>query len=272
MMRTIAVGENDPQKSRVFFDVTLLDGQSPALLETSGQPQISINANAWTTNNIGVLFSLGFGRYYAQLGLGALTTAGDIILTRYASGSTLESRGDSFEVIDSTFIAASENQSLVSYYGDLVNANIFFSRRLINASWTGATPDLQTRALTQATQIIDRLNYAGDKFDPTQVQQFPRRDDFVQNDQTVDSIFDVTVPEDICLATYLTAYALLDGWDADIEANNARKLSDRFSSAGASYNPTFIQEWIKAGIPNQTVWSYLRPYLRDPLSISFVRG
>jgi hypothetical protein len=87
-------------KRRVFFDCRdATDGLTPETGEAGGQPQISTNGGAWTNTGIGVLVAIGNGRYYAELTQGAVATAGDLIETRYKSANTVETPGDSVQVV-----------------------------------------------------------------------------------------------------------------------------------------------------------------------------
>lgn len=84
---------------RVYFDLRLADGLSPATAEAAGQPQISTDGGAWTDTGIGTLTAIGQGRYYADLTQTAVLTAGTMIETRYKSSNTIECPGDSFHVV-----------------------------------------------------------------------------------------------------------------------------------------------------------------------------
>ncbi len=97
-MRQIQKDQSTAAKRRVYFQIEATGG-SPALLETGGQPELSTNGTAWTTTGIGTLTSIGFGRYFADLTVGAVGTAGDILSTRYKSAATKETVGDSVHVI-----------------------------------------------------------------------------------------------------------------------------------------------------------------------------
>lgn len=95
------VTENDSVAAhrRVTFDLRASDGVTPVLTEAGGQPQISIDGGAWTNTGIGTLTHIGNGRYYADLTQAAIATP-RFIETRYKSGNTLESPGDSFQVLE----------------------------------------------------------------------------------------------------------------------------------------------------------------------------
>jgi hypothetical protein len=87
-------------KRRVFFDCRdATDGLTPETGEAGGQPQISTNGGSWTNTGIGVLVAIGNGRYYAELTQSAVATAGDLIETRFKSANTVETPGDSVQVV-----------------------------------------------------------------------------------------------------------------------------------------------------------------------------
>lgn len=130
-------------RRRIFFDLRLLDGISPATTEAGGQPQISTDGGAWTNTGIGTLSAIGQGRYYADLDQGSVATAGHAIETRYKSGNTAESPGDSIRVVafDPDSAASLGLSSLVSAASDASTAAA--------QSTTAATQ--ATTAATQST-------------------------------------------------------------------------------------------------------------------------
>jgi hypothetical protein len=121
MAREMKKSEATAAKRRVYFHcVDATDGITAETGEAGGQPQISTNGAAWTNTGIGVLVAIGNGRYYAELTAGALGTAGDLIETRYKSGNTAETVGDSVLVVDH-YPARALNKILgLAARGDLV--------------------------------------------------------------------------------------------------------------------------------------------------------
>lgn len=99
MPRLILAGEALAFRRRVRFHVVGTDGISPALGEAGGQPQVSVNDAAFTNVGIGVLVSIGFGRYYAVLDPGSVANIGDAIETRYKGPSTAETPGESVQLV-----------------------------------------------------------------------------------------------------------------------------------------------------------------------------
>ena len=101
MAREVQANEATAIYRRVYFDLrtTVSGGLDPALSEAGGQPQISTNGGGWTNTGIGTLVAIGSGRYYADVTQGAVATAGDVLETRYKSGTTIETPGDTIEVV-----------------------------------------------------------------------------------------------------------------------------------------------------------------------------
>lgn len=100
MPRLVLANDSTSTRRRVYFDIrNIADGITPETGETGGQPQISTNGGAWTNTGIGVLTHIGNGRYYADLTQSAISTAGDIIISRYKSSNTIETPGDMIQVV-----------------------------------------------------------------------------------------------------------------------------------------------------------------------------
>ncbi len=144
-------------------------------------------------------------------------------------------------------------------YATIAEADaLFFDRILNKRPWECAGSSERDIALAQATDIIDRLNFLGEKTDENQTNQFPRKDDTV-------------VPDDIKRASSAIALALLDGVDPELEYENLHLKSQGYGSIRASYDQVPPQPHTVAGIPSVTAWRYLKPYLRDPNTIDLFR-
>ena len=131
--------------------------------------------------------------------------------------------------------------------------------RVMNAdAWDDAATASKTKAILASTDIIDRLNYEGEKADEDQVLQFPRDADTV-------------VPDDIKTACAHIALALLDDIDMEIEFDNLSMVSQGISSIRATYRTDRVAEHIVAGVPSIIAWRYLKPFLRDSNSVSVNR-
>lgn len=268
-VRHVRVGETDAERLRVYFTVWLLGG-GPAESEAGGQPQLSLNGAAFDSNGIGTLTAIGFGRYYAQLASSVVIAPGDVINTRYKSGITGEAEGDTFLVVSATDSLPVDVRS-VSHYGTVFDGDVYFNSGLFGQRWKASSPSRKLQGLISATQIIDRLNYAGSKAESSQVLQFPRGNTYTDIDGTVTITKDVVVPEAVKQATYLIANRLLDGWDPDLESDNLAATGNRIDRAETKYQRDFIPEHMRAGIPSARAWSLLKPYLRDSQEITLVR-
>lgn len=277
MARSVTVGTTP----RVYFEVRQLDLQTPATGEAGGQPEYSLNGGGFNPVGLTPLVAIGFGRYYADLDAGLVTTPGDEFLTRYASPTCAESWGDTLVVVAAD--GKPTPDPVVNYYGSVVEGDQFFTNSLRGASWKAASVEDRQAALNDATQIIDRLNFAGNKADPNQTLQFPRGNSYtnpqsfwtgmqveVANTTTVTA--DVNVPTDIKRAAYLIADKLLDGWDPDIESDQHAAQSTRYGGVTTSFNREYIPEHMRAGIPSAQAWGLLRPYVRDPYGVELVRA
>ncbi len=268
-MRTIKIGEMTAQLLQAYFDVWLLSGE-PALTEAGGQPQISINGQAFDATGIGPLVAVGFGRYTAAIDRTNITTVGDVLQTRYRSGITSESVGDSFLIVASDSTLPNDAVS-ISYYGTMAAADAFFNNSLSGKTWKKSSPDRKRLALLDATRIIDRLNFGGNKISDAQVLQFPRGNTYTNIDEVIFATSDVNIPNDIKTATYLIADKLLDGFDPDIEADIVAQGSTKYAGVTTTYNREFIPEHLVAGIPSARAWALLRPYIRDTREITLAR-
>jgi hypothetical protein len=165
------------------------------------------------------------------------------------------------------------------YYGDEVEADDYFSKRLHEYAWTEASASDHTKALWAATLIIDALNFKGVKkavydllaanpsasdeeirvANASQTLEFPRDSDTV-------------VPEAVRIACYEISHSLLDGKDPEMELENLGITSQGFGSVRTSYNRTQIPiEHIINGIPSSQAWRYLMPFLRDDEAIRISR-
>lgn len=156
-------------------------------------------------------------------------------------------------------------------YGSLVEANRYFDNRLRSQYWTEACTDDKKRALVEATNIIDSLNYAGMKADSEQLHQFPRATTPANFPNPIASVVDVTVPKDIDMACYEIAIQLLSGVDPDLEIENLANHSQGFSTARTTYERAFVLDHIAAGVPSAKAWRLLKAYLRDPRNVVLSR-
>lgn len=143
-------------------------------------------------------------------------------------------------------------------YLTISEAQTYFNTRLHTEPWDGAIDDQKTKALAMATNIIDRLNYEGEKTNEAQVNQFPRDADIV-------------VPQDIMDATAEIALSLLDGVDPELEFENLAMITQQYGTIKSTYDRSINQQYKIAGVPSMTAWRMLVPYLRDSQGIDLNR-
>lgn len=130
--------------------------------------------------------------------------------------------------------------------------------RVITDAWDDATDAQKSKAVIQATRMIDRLNFEGEKAVEGQANEFPRGED-------------TEVPLDIQYACAELAYVLLDYVDASIEIANLSNTKQGIGDARVERDTSFAHEHIRAGIPSLEAWAYLKPYLRDGRSVILER-
>ncbi len=253
-MRSIEVGGT----ATVYFNVLLADNVSPALAESGGQPQLSINGGSFQDTGMSPLSVIGYGRYYSTLDASLVSVQlGDVLLTRYRGVTTSECAGDTFVVGE--LITAPES---VQYYGSLQDADLFFDSCVEDRAWQ-VDNARKIKALKNATRLINALSFIGTKTDPLQPMAWPRN----YNDDV-----GVFVPTPVIQATYLCAYALLDGYDPEIESNLLTNTMTKNQAVQTFYDRSFAQPWKLHGIPSSEAWRLLHPFLRDPNDIVLTRG
>lgn len=172
-----------------------------------------------------------------------------------------------------------------SHYGTINEANTYFGERLYTDAWDQASADNRIKALKQATRVIDSLNYKGVKAavydilydaDGDRVSPEPTEDQIITADQSQELEFprgkDASVPEEIEWATYELAFALLEGFNPDTAADELRVIKQSYASVGTTYAEDDISmEYLLYGIPNGTVWRWIKPRLVDDRSIKIRR-
>lgn len=144
-------------------------------------------------------------------------------------------------------------------YATEVEGDTYMTGKVDSDAWDDAVSGEKQTALTQATRIIDRLNFIGAKTVSTQVNQFPRGTE-------------TTVPTDIRDASVEIAFALLDGIDPNLERENLNVVAQGLSSARTNYDRGFTSQHIAAGVPSMVAWDLLRPFLRDGKQIATLRS
>lgn len=175
----------------------------------------------------------------------------------------------------------------MSYYGTVNEANTYFGERLFSDAWDQASADDKLKALKQSTRIIDSLNYKGVKaavydimYDANDVRytgdSFPTEDELITADQLQELEFprgkDASVPEEIEWSCYEIAIALLEGFNPDTAADELRVIKQSYAAVGTTYaDGDASMEYLLYGIPNGTVWRWIKPRLVDDRSIKVRR-
>lgn len=142
-------------------------------------------------------------------------------------------------------------------YDTYTNADTYFANRLHVLAWIEATNTEKTAALTEASARIDRLRFKGIKVEDTQDLAWPR---YLTADDEEDDI-ETATPNDIKIACYEVAFALLDGVDPEMELENLAVSSQGFSSVRNTYIRGEAPEHFAAGIPSAYAWRFLKPWL-----------
>jgi len=146
-------------------------------------------------------------------------------------------------------------------YGTLVDSNTYFStlRYDRQAIWANSSEAARAACLGEATNLIDMLNFEGDKTDEEQELEFPRDGD-------------TEVPTPIIHAAYEIAYQILSGRDVDIELENVEKVAVAFGQRRVDKEKSFVSEAKTNGIPSERAWKLLKPFLRDPHKVKIIRS
>jgi len=149
----------------------------------------------------------------------------------------------------------------MTHYGSVTDADTYFSTQRLDdgSEWEGQDPARKQVAIQQATNIIDRLNFAGSKTVSTQTLEFPR-------------FTDTVVPTPVEHACYEIAYQLLvEGRDPDIELENMDKSVVNQGAGRSRKDVRRTPLHILNGIPSAVAYRMLVPYLKDGRSITLLR-
>lgn len=139
----------------------------------------------------------------------------------------------------------------VNSYGSRVDANTYFSDSLRSTTWAGYTNSQKDQALVEATRVLERQPWLGEKEVSTQDLQFPRTG---LTDRLGNSIDASTSLEIIKEAQYEYAIALLQDVtllnNKDATGNNIKKLKagpaeiEYFSAERGTRFPLILQDLI----------------------------
>lgn len=172
---------------------------------------------------------------------------------------------------------------MYSYYGTLVEANTYFSNRLHEEAWYDAAAHDRPKALIKATQIIDSLNFKGEKTAVYDILYDENGDELDITDEEIREAEasqelefprgeDTEVPDAILIACWEITHALLDGVDPDLDVENLGVVSQGYASVRTTYSRAQSQvEHLMHGIPSATAWRYIKPFLRDADEVKLSR-
>ncbi len=191
-----------------------------------------------------------------------------------------------------------------TFYGTIDEATQYFQNRLHADSWFNAAVADRPKGLWAATQIIDTLNYKGNKHSVWLVlQQYMNLNNFgtlpvtcapalplllimpeyaPSKQQLLDANAaqlhefprdqDTDVPLNIRYACYEIAFSLLDGKDPELELEAMGISQQTFGPVQTSYSRNNVPlEHLINGVPNATAWRYIRPFLRSSDQIKLSR-
>jgi hypothetical protein len=180
----------------------------------------------------------------------------------------------------------------MAFYGTVIGANAYFDARLHSEEWGDSAPSDRPKALTEATQLIDSLNYRGVKNtvwlimydqstdfrpEPKLLVNQPNRDEVIAADATQGLEFprgkDTAVPTEIEWACYEIALALIEGFDPEDAVDRMGVIRQAYSAVRTTYDSgSKAQEYLVYGIPTARVWRWLKPYLTDGRIIRMSRA
>ena len=150
----------------------------------------------------------------------------------------------------------------MAQYATTVEAQTYFDGKLHISAWVEADEDQRNRALREATIRIDQLVFRGARTDDAQDLEWPR----------INTIYaDDVIPQRVKDAVCEIAYALLDGFEPELDTESLAVTSEGYSAARTTYDRVSVPEHFAAGIPSALAWKYLKPLLGDVRGIKLSR-
>lgn len=134
-------------------------------------------------------------------------------------------------------------------YISISDADAYFEKKFNYQLWAGSNFTTKTRALSEASLLLDNFNYSGTKTEESQEHEFPR------NSET-------EIPEKMQWACAEIAYSILGGYNVDEAIAQLSVVSQGFASVRATYARDRVPEHLRYGIPSILAWGYIRPYLQ----------
>lgn len=165
------------------------------------------------------------------------------------------------------------------HYGTMVAANAFFSSRLHSYDWDMATLADRTKALNQATEIINQFNYIGEKYsvaslrasDPDASCEQLRQANLSQENEfprgTVNQ-----VPVEIERACYLIAKALLSGRDPEADLESLSTQAAAYGGMRTTYDRSSeTMDHSRHLVPSPQAYYLLLPFFREDKEFTMKR-
>jgi hypothetical protein len=139
----------------------------------------------------------------------------------------------------------------------------YFKYSLKFSTWDASSDDDKLRAIVDATRRIDRLNFHGiptadwlNKKQGPLAQPISQPLEFPRNGSEI-------TPQDIKDACCEIAFSLLDGVDPEQDLRGVSITSHGLSSARIAIDTAESRMAIRHGIPSETAWLLLVPFLLD---------
>ena len=118
-------------------------------------------------------------------------------------------------------------------YADVDTADTYLAANFLATAWFDQTDDQKAQLLVTATRLFDRQCWLGEKTDPDQPLQWPRKN------TGIEGVEDDVVPENVINGSIEMAFAILDGNEAINSSNpGAQKLR---SLAAGSVNLSWFR-------------------------------
>lgn len=169
-------------------------------------------------------------------------------------------------------------------YGTVNESLAFFDDRLHSTAWENAAGSDREKALKQASHMLDRLSWAGERAAAATVRAAQiTTSGYVTSEKLINEAglaqehafprgTDIVIPQVIKEASFLIAYALLiDGADVNADFASLGISSEGHSSVRVSYNTDRLLPHIAAGIPSYEAWQLISPFLQENNEIEISR-
>lgn len=177
---------------------------------------------------------------------------GEVLNVEFAAGEM----DDSITLIEQLFM---EITNFTPMFATVPEADRYFSGLIYGQLWDVQTLDIKNKALISATRNINTLQFAGRVTTVGQPLEWPRNGTLI-------------VPDDIKMATYEEAFALLKGVDPETELLGTFVSSRVFGKVRTDYDYRTSPHHIVAGLASMKAFNILMPYLAPNLGLRIHRG